>query len=440
MKTNPLIYGVISSVEPGSLAGHAGVKPGDEIININGRPIRDVIDFRFHASDTRLNILLKRGERKFHTKLIKDYDDSLGIDFTEELFDGVRTCRNRCVFCFVDNLPRGMRRSLYIKDDDYRLSFLHGNFVTLSNLSASDIKRILEQRLSPLYVSVHATRPDLRKDLLRSRGCADILPLLRTLAESHIQLHTQIVLCPGINDGEKLDETIEDLAALYPSVQTIGVVPVGLTKYSKAKDFAVFSYSLAQSTLRQIEARQHKFKAENGTRLVFGSDELYLTANRKLPGASAYEGYPQYENGIGITRRFIDQIRYITRKLPASINRKTSIGLITGRLAEPFVRQLAETLNSVGNLRVEVFPIDNDFFGHTVTVAGLITGQDIIAQIKGRSLPQELFVPSVMLRDSAFLDDAIMDDVSTALNRAILAVEPDPKALIDAIIRLSLQP
>jgi len=435
LKVKALSYGIVSTVEADSLAEIAGIRPGDEIISVNGCPVRDIIDFRYHASDTRLQILLRRDDAEFSAVIDKDYDDPLGLDFTSELFDGVKTCRNRCAFCFVDNLPRGMRRTLYIKDDDYRLSFLHGNFVTLSNVTEEDIQRILDQRLSPLYVSVHATMPELRARLLRPRGCPDILSTLRSLAEGHIQLHTQIVLCPSVNDGENLDQSIEDLAGLGYSLLSIGVVPVGLTKYNKAQDFGVYSREGASAVLEQVKRWQHKFRQQMGTRLVFASDELYLQAGRDVPGASVYEGYPQYENGIGIVRAFIDEVRYAAMRVLAA-SKPTRIGLVTGRSAEPFLRRLADALNAFHNISVEVYPIVNDFFGHTVTVAGLLTGQDIISQLKGRDVPDTILVPRVMLRDGSFLDDVKLSDVAVALGREIVSVEPSPKAVADAISAL----
>ncbi|MDO8589552.1 MAG: DUF512 domain-containing protein [Armatimonadota bacterium] len=424
---------MISTVAPDSPAEKAGIRKGDELISINDRPVRDVIDFRFHSSDTRLDIRLRRRGREVQVLINKGFDDSLGIDFTRELFDGVRTCRNRCVFCFVDNLPRGMRRSLYIKDDDYRLSFLHGNFVTLSNLSDTDVDRIIEQGLSPLYVSVHATRPELRSDLLRPRDCPDILPLLRKLAEGRIRMHAQIVLCPGVNDGEHLDRTIDDLAELYPAIQSIGVVPVGLTKYTKAQELGPYSYTSTRAIPRKVEARQRRFREEQGTRLVYASDELYLSAGRRLPGAAAYEGYPQYENGIGIARSFVDDMRRVAKRLPAGAPDPVHVGLITGKLAEPFVRELADTLNHARNVRVEVYPVVNDFFGDTVTVAGLLTGRDIIRQLQLLELPERLFVPTTMLRDDAFLDDITLPQVGEHLGRQVIAVKPTPGDLAAAL-------
>lgn len=435
-KAKPLKYGVVSTVEPGSLADRAGIRPGDEILSVNERPVRDVIDFRFHTSDTRVKVLLRRARRRLTVTIDKDYDDSLGLDFTEELFDGVRTCRGRCVFCFVDNLPPGMRKTLYIKDDDFRLSFLHGNFITLGAADDDDIQRILEQRLSPLYVSVHATDPPLRKRLMPG-GRPDILPLLQTLAQGRIQFHTQIVLCPGINDGEQMDQTIRDLAQLYPSVQSIGVVPVGLTKHSQARDWASFSTIWAKTVQRQVETWQKQFRRELGTRLVFASDELYLLAGSRLPGAAAYEGYPQFQNGVGIARSFLDDLRRVALRLPTRLPHPISAGLITGRLAEPFIRRLADALNSIENARFEVLPIANDFFGRSVTVAGLVTGGDIIAQLRGRDLPEMLLVPRVMLRDEAFLDDVTVRDLAEALGRRIIPMDPSPRDLLASLSHVS---
>ena len=422
---------MISTVEPGSIAEHAGIMPGDELVTINGRPVRDVIDFRFYTSDIRLDILMRRGGAEFNVEVDKDFDSSTGIGFTAELFDGIRICDNRCVFCFVDNLPRGMRNTLYIKDDDYRLSFLHGNFVTLTNLSEDDVRRVIEQRLSPLYVSVHATETGLRERMVRSRHCADIYPLLRRLADSYVQLHTQIVLCSGLNDGAVLDRTIDDLSKLYPAVQSIGVVPVGMTKYNKDQEFAKYSNSQAAAIIRQVAGWQRRFRRDLGTRLVFASDELYLLAECTVPGSASYEGYPQYENGIGIVRSFVDDLRRMAKRLPVGLEQETSVGLVTGKLAEPFIRQLADSLNSVGNLRTEVFAIINEFFGETVTVAGLVVGEDVSAQLQGRALPGVILIPNIMLRDGSFLDGVTVDAVSRRLGVPVVPVDMSPAGVIE---------
>lgn len=427
-----LYGGCISSVAPGSIAEEAGILPGDAIISINDHPLTDIIDYRFYAAEEEIDVLVQRGGEQAVISVEKDYDDQLGIEFKEELFDGIRTCANRCIFCFVHQLPKGMRRTLYLKDDDYRLSFLHGNFVTLTNLEDVDIQRIIEQRLSPLYISVHTTEHELREMMLGCHNSPDVMGQIRILAENRITLHTQIVVCPGINDGEHLARTVNDLASLHPGVSSIGIVPVGLTKHRSAKlHLNTVNSSFAKDIIGKVRKWQHEFRKQLGRRLVWASDELYLAADIRVPASAVYEGYPQLENGIGIVRRFIDDARRIRRKLPKSIPHPLKATVVTSTLAAPLVEDFTKYLNMVDNLKVSVAEIKNRFFGESVTVAGLLTGKDIIDQLgKQTNLGEVIIIPTIMLRDRTFLDDVSIDDLSKSLNSAVRIVDPYASALV----------
>lgn len=433
--------GRVASVEPGSIAEEAGILPGDLIISINGHKLADIIDYRFYSTEEEIDVLVRRGDEEAVISIEKDYDDPLGIEFEDELFDGVRECGNRCIFCFVHQLPRGMRRSLYLRDDDYRLSFLHGNFVTLTNVAEDDLKRIIEQRLSPLYVSVHTTEPELRQQMIQSRNAPDIMQQLQTLAEGGIILHTQIVICPGTNDRDHLARTVKDLASLYPQVASIGIVPVGLTKHRRASlpHIELIDTEGARQIIRQVRAWQKEFRKQFGTRLVWASDELYLVAGIKVPSAASYEGYPQIENGIGLVRQFIDDLRRTAKRFPERLPYHLRATLVTSTLAAPVVEELADVLNRIENLRVKVVPIINEFFGESVTVAGLITGKDIKDRLMKADVGDVVTIPSVMLRDGVFLDDMTVDELSAALNRPVIAVEPRPTALVKSLIHIFSQ-
>ena len=427
--------GIISSIEPGSIAEELGWEVGDEIVSINGNMLRDVIDYRFHSSEEYIKVLLRRGEETAFFEIEKDYGMPLGVSFDEALFDGVRTCGANCIFCFVEQLPKGLRKSLYLKDDDYRLSFLHGNYVTLANAAGDDIERIVTQRLSPLYISVHTTDSSLREKML-GRDAPSILDQIDRLTDGRITLHTQIVLCRGINDGEYLDQSISDLAARYPTVASIAIVPVGLTAHRRnATPIGAIDVQYSGLILDKVKQWQRQFKKDKGTRLVWAADEFYLNAGVAVPLRDAYEGFPQLENGVGLVRKFKDSSYRAKRNMP-SISKPLKVSLITGKLAEPLLKQWAESIRSE-MLDISVFPIENKLFGSSVTVTGLMAGNDVIAQLEGVDIGDVLFVPSVALRDDTFLDDVTIEDVQKALKCKIVVVEPTPNDLVRALKLLS---
>ena len=445
---------VISLIEPESIAEELGWQRGDEIVSINGHSLSDLIDYRFYSADEHLVILVRRGEESAEFEIEKDIDIGLGVAFKDALFDGVRTCGAKCIFCFVDQLPKGLRRSLYLKDDDYRLSFLHGNFVTLANVTDDDLRRIVTQRLSPLYVSVHTTDPALRQRML-GRRCPPILEQIDTLAKGNITLHTQIVLCRGINDGEYLDRFIADLSARYPTVKSIAIVPAGTTAHRRDKTpIGSIDAQYSALILNRVRRRQRQYRAEKGTRLVWAADEFYLSAGRRVPKTAAYEGFPQIENGVGLVRKFMDSAYRAKRLLPL-LGEKTAVGdcgvppllgervgvrargqftisVATGQLAAPVLRQWADSLNCE-NLTIKVYSITNRLFGESVTVAGLIAGRDVIDQMRDADLGELLVIPSVALRDGAFLDDVTLADVERAFGTRVVSVAPFPVALVRLI-------
>ncbi|MCE5315036.1 MAG: DUF512 domain-containing protein [Armatimonadota bacterium] len=425
--------GIISRVEPGGIAEDLGWRAGDEIVAINGHPLSDIIDFRFYCADEFLSIELKRNDRRMVFDIEKDEDLPLGVEFTEILFDGIRSCGAHCIFCFVEQLPKGLRKSLYVKDDDYRLSFLDGNFVTLANVTDSDLDRIITQRLSPLYVSVHATEHELRDKILGRRS-PDILRQIDKLTEGRISLHTQIVLCRGINDGEHLDRTIDDLASRYPTVQSIAIVPVGISAHRRNPlPIGSMDAKYSAEILDKVKDWQYNFIRNYVTRLVWASDEFYLSAGRSVPSAGAYEGFPQIENGVGLVRKFKDSAGRASRVLPESLPRTLRVSVVTGRSAAALVNDWAGSLRCA-NMSINVFPITNTLFGEMVTVTGLISGKDVIGQLAGHDVGDALFIPSVALRDGAFLDDVTIKDVENALGVPVEAIEPRPYQLVKRLI------
>ncbi|MGQ9625996.1 MAG: DUF512 domain-containing protein [Anaerolineae bacterium] len=398
--------GVIASVSPGTIADELGWRPGDVIISINGHILRDVIDFQFYGAEEELEIVLRRGGEEMAYQIERDYDEELGVKFTHPTFDGLRSCKNNCLFCFVDGMPPGLRPSLYLKDDDYRYSFLFGNFITLTNLSENDWERLSEQRLSPLYISVHATDPALRRRLF-GRKTPDILAQIRRLGEIGIQAHAQIVLIPGLNDGPALERTVFDLAALYPTVLSIAVVPVGLTRYHR-HGLRHYRAGEAGPILEQISSWQEHFRRSLGLNLVYAADEWYLLAGRPLPPAEKYDGFPQLENGVGLTRTFLDDWHKLKSHLPFPIT------LVCGTLIAPLMEEVCREW--AGEM-VEVVPVVNRFFGPEVTVSGLLTGEDVVEALRGRRLGRMVLLPRAMFDSEGelTLDDLGVEDIAEAL-------------------------
>ena len=405
--------GVISGVDSGSLADRLGFRPGDELLSVNGHPVRDVIDVRYYASDPLLRFRVRHsGEiRVFEAE--RRYDEPLGLSFEDPIFDGLKRCNNRCEFCFVSQMPRGLRASLYVKDDDYRASFLSGSYITLTNLTEADWERIEEQHLSPLYVSVHATEPELRRRLLSNPDAPDVLAQLRRLAEMDIVVHTQIVVRPGVNDGSHLDRSLDDLAKLYPAMRSVSVVPVGLTKHHRF-DCRVHTDAEVRDVLDQVGDWQARLRDRLGVTFAYLSDEWYLRLGRDVPPMAHYDGLDLTENGVGLVRRFLATGAERLRALVFDLDDPT---IVTGTLFAPVMR--AET----AGLKADVVSIINRFFGESVTVAGLLTAKDVITELEHRDLGGAVVLPPSMFSgpDGRSLDEMWPSDVERALGRPVLS-------------------
>jgi putative radical SAM enzyme (TIGR03279 family) len=432
---------VVAAVRPRTAAARAGLRPGDRILAINDAPLRDVIDFHFHAGDERLTLRLVRQGRARTARLVRR-GAGLGLELEAPRPGEISTCANKCVFCFIHQLPRGMRKSLYVKDDDFRLSFLHGNYVTLTDLEEPELQRIEAQRLSPLYVSVHATDPELRHALLgRPRVRRELLPVMERLAKAGIAMHAQIVLCPGWNDGVHLERTVDELAALHPAVPTAAVVPVGLTRHrERLPALRAVTEEEARTLVRTIEGWQRGYQERLGTRFVWAADELYLKAGVPLPPARTYEGFPVVEDGIGLVRRFEDAWTRALSRRPLRPVRPRGVTVVTGEMFAPRMRVLLDRL-AVDGLTVSPVAVANELFGRGIGVAGLLTGRDIQTQLEqrraaGHELGDEVLVPAVALRDGAgvFLDDLTPSDLAASLGAPVTVVEPDAPALLAALI------
>lgn len=427
---------VVKAVFPDSDAEFLGIEPGDIIEKINGRVPEDELDFRFEAlSDAvTLSILKSDGTREVITLEDPESPD-LGIQFESALFGSAKRCSNQCIFCFIDQLPPGMRETLYFKDDDARLSFLTGNYITLTNLRDRDVDKIIRMHLSPINISVHTTDPELRCKMLKNRHAGRALRHIERLYEAGIQMNGQIVLVPGVNDGAQLDKTISDLSRFAPCMQSVSVVPVGLTKYRDGLPLlSPFTKETASEVLQLVARRQTELLQKIGTRFIYAADEFYLMAGTPVPPEEAYEGYAQIENGVGLLRSLEEEFTAAILESPAFTAREVSI--ITGQAAYPLLEKLSHlAMDKSPGLSIHVYAINNHFFGEKITVAGLLTGQDILSQLSTKPLGEAAYIPTSMLRHNTdtFLDDMTVSHLSEALSTPFYAVEPDGAALWDAL-------
>ena len=413
----------ITSVEPGSIGDELGLQPGDRLLSINGVRPRDLIDFQMLSGEEELTLEVQEPDGTVHVvEFEKDADDGLGIGFSEALFDGLRQCNNHCPFCFIDQQPPGHRRSLYFKDDDYRLSFLYGSYLTLTNLTAADWQRIEDQRLSPLFVSVHATEPELRSRLLVNPRAGLILEQLAWFQERRLQIHAQVVVCPGLNDGPALERTLTDLARFaggdWPAVLSAAVVPVGLTRYRPEGDGLLpVDPACARQVIAQVEPLQARFQAELGSRFAWLSDEWYLMACLPLPARAAYEDLPQEGNGVGSIRAFLEAMDEATADLPAALPAPRRVSWVVGQLVAGALQPAVDRLNAVEGLEVLMHGLPSPYWGQEQVVTGLLTGSDLLEGLEGRDLGGELLLPAVMLRqgEPVFLDDQQLETVAAQL-------------------------
>ncbi|WP_258359026.1 DUF512 domain-containing protein [Moorella sulfitireducens] len=431
---------VITAVRPDSIAAALGINPGDKLVAINGERVPDLIVYRYLCAGENLEVEIeKAGSERWLLEIEKDYDEDLGLEFGASTFDGLRRCGNKCLFCFVDQMPRGLRPGLYIKDDDYRYSFLHGNFITLTNLRPRDWEYILRWHLSPLYISVHTTNPQLRSKMLGNPRGGEIMAHLTKLAAAGIQMHTQVVLCPGLNDGPELERTVKDLSGLFPAVQSIAVVPVGLTsRREHLYPLRRVKPEEAAGIISQIAAWQAGFRRRFGCGFVYGADEFYLLANLPLPPASFYDDFPQTENGVGLTRLFLDEFKATLAKLKQPEIQPRRVIIATGTLAAPVLAGLIqEATAKASSLEAMVVPVNNHFFGPQVTVAGLLTGRDLLQGLKeaaswAREKEGVILIPDVMLKKDTpvFLDDMTPEIIAAELGVVVEVVPATGKGLI----------
>ncbi len=437
---------VIERVEPGSLAEEMGLREGDMLLSVNGKRVMDTLDYRFHITEPSVQITVRRADTTFTVTVEKEPYDLLGAEFENDLADKIHTCNNKCVFCFIHQMPKGMRRSLYLMDDDFRLSFLYGHYVTLTNVTEEEFERILEQRLSPMYVSVHATDPDLRGRLLGKREPVPIVPVLERLHAGGIDVHAQIVLCPGWNDGDALRRTLYDLALLHPSVTgkrsgtlSVAIVPVGLTQFRrKLAPLTPPDSGYARRFIREVRSTEKMFEQRLGTRFAFLSDEWFFLAGEPVPGRQYYEDFPQLDDGVGTVRLFLNRACDLSRRLPARLFVRVQATLVTGELPSSLIGRFAQMLMRVEGVELNVCVVKNRFFGGTVSVAGLLTAQDIAHTLAHFPAHPVIILPSICLREGTlFLDDVTVGQLAERVGKRIMVVEPHPAALWRALRALA---
>ncbi len=429
---------IISSVAPGSIAQEMGIEPGDRLLEVNGKSPEDVFDYRYLMNEEEILVLIRKvnGE-EWELEIEKEYEDDLGIEFENGLMDDYRSCRNKCIFCFIDQLPKGMRSTLYFKDDDSRLSFLQGNYLTLTNMSEHDIDRIIQYKLSPINISFQTMNPELRCKMLHNRFAGEIFDKVKRLKDAGIIMNGQIVLCRGVNDGAELERSIRELTAYMPQLESVSVVPVGLTRYRDGLyPLEPFTKEDACEVLDLIHGWQEKLYKEWGNHFIHAGDEWYILAERPIPDEKTYDGYLQLENGVGMVRLLEEEVVQTLAGMTGD-DRKIHRTIATGELAAPFLRKHVESVRKkYPNVDIQVLAIKNEFFGGKITVAGLITGTDLISQLKGKNLGDRLLLTNHMLKsgEPVFLDDVTVDDVQNALQIKVSIVESSGADFVSSLI------
>lgn len=429
---------IIEEVAKGSIAEELEIVPGDILLSINEIEVKDIIDYKYLISDEYVEVeILKQDGEVWALEIDKEFDEDLGIIFTNPLIDKAKSCQNKCVFCFIDQLPPNMRETLYFKDDDSRLSLLQGNFITLTNMSEEEINRIIQYRISPINISVHTTNPELRIKMLKNKNAGKVYDILKRFHEVRLEVSCQIVLVPGVNDGEELKRTLDDLQKLYPTVESVAVVPIGITKYrEKLEKVSPYNKILAEKLLDDLTIMQNNYLNNLATRFVFPSDEFFAVSKRDLPSLSEYEGFPQLENGVGLMKSFEYEIEKELENINhAKISNKNYI-IATGTLAYDFMLGISKKImNKFKGLKLRVIPIENKFFGNTITVSGLVTASDLISQLENVKA-DALIIPQSMLRgegDNVFLDNLTIEEVSKRLKTNILISPVEGKKFVDII-------
>ena len=429
---------IVKSLMPGGIGEELGIEPGDKLLAINGNEIQDVFDYYYYEESEQLLLLIEKPDgEEWELEIEKDEDESLGIEFDQSLMDEYRSCRNKCMFCFIDQMPKGMRETLYFKDDDSRLSFLQGNYITLTNMSDRDVERIVKYRLEPINISFQTTNPELRCKMLHNRFAGEALKKVDILYRGQIEMNGQIVLCKGVNDGEELERTIRDLTGYLPYLKSVSIVPVGLTKYRDGLyPLEPFTKEDAREVLSVIHRWQEKIYQEHGIHMIHAGDEWYVLAEEEVPEEERYDGYLQLENGVGMMRLLFNEVQEALSAVTGD-GRQREISLATGRLMYPYIGKILEEIRKkFPNITTHLYAIRNDFFGERITVSGLITGQDLTGQLKGQPLGERLLLPCNMLKigEPVFLDDFTLEEVENSLQVKTDIVKSSGQDLLDAVI------
>ena len=431
---------IVKSLMPGGIGEELGIEPGDKLLAINGNEIQDVFDYYYYEESEQLLLLIEKPDgEEWELEIEKDEDESLGIEFDQSLMDEYRSCRNKCMFCFIDQMPKGMRETLYFKDDDSRLSFLQGNYITLTNMSDHDVERIVKYRLEPINISFQTTNPELRCKMLHNRFAGEALKKVDILYRGQIEMNGQIVLCKGVNDGEELERTIRDLTGYLPYLKSVSIVPVGLTKYRDGLyPLEPFTKEDAREVLSVIHRWQEKIYQEHGIHMIHAGDEWYVLAEEEVPEEERYDGYLQLENGVGMMRLLFNEVQEALSAVTGD-ERQREISLATGRLMYPYIGKILEEIRKkFPNITTHLYAIRNDFFGESITVAGLITGQDLEKQLSVVPLGERLLLPICMFRsgEETLLDDLTRTDVQNALQVPVNIVKSSGQDLVDAVLGL----
>ena len=429
---------IVKSLMPGGIGEELGIEPGDKLLAINGNEIQDVFDYYYYEESEQLLLLIEKPDgEEWELEIEKDEDESLGIEFDQSLMDEYRSCRNKCMFCFIDQMPKGMRETLYFKDDDSRLSFLQGNYITLTNMSDHDVERIVKYRLEPINISFQTTNPELRCKMLHNRFAGEALKKVDILYRGQIEMNGQIVLCKGVNDGEELERTIRDLTGYLPYLKSVSIVPVGLTKYRDGLyPLEPFTKEDAREVLSVIHRWQEKIYQEHGIHMIHAGDEWYVLAEEEVPEEERYDGYLQLENGVGMMRLLFNEVQEALSAVTGD-ERQREISLATGRLMYPYIGKILEEIRKkFPNITTHLYAIRNDFFGERITVSGLITGHDLTGQLKGQPLGERLLLPCNMLKigEPVFLDDFTLEEVENSLQVKTDIVKSSGQDLLDAVI------